>query len=100
MSKCIISKATTAEQAVQASDRTFFQQHPRRNFRLRPAFTVEIEQLASDELLPEGFCWWVVIKQIEPGIRCRWPFGAPHSLPTEVSENTARDMWSIIENSP
>ena len=47
MSKCIISKATPAEQVVLASDRTFFQQHPRRKFRLPPAFTVEIERLAS-----------------------------------------------------
>jgi hypothetical protein len=86
------------EDIVLSSDRTFFDQHPRRQFRVRPAFDVEIEDFARhgaiERTLPEELCWWTVVHQIRPGIRMRFPLAAPHHFPTEVSEDQARDVWA------
>jgi hypothetical protein len=82
-----------------ASDRTFFDQHPRRRFRVRPAFDVEIEDFARHDValqrnLPAGLCWWVAVYHIHPGVRMRCPLAAPHDLPTEVPEEEARHVWT------
>jgi hypothetical protein len=90
--------ARRVEDVVLSSDRAFFDQHPRRQFRVRPAFDVEIEDFARhgaiERTLPEELCWWVTVHQIRPGIRMRFPLAAPHHFPTEVSEITARDVWA------
>ena len=69
-----------------------------RQFRVRPAFDVEIEDFARhgaiERTLPEKLCWWVVVHQIRSGIRMRFPLAAPHHFPTEVSEATARNVWA------
>jgi len=78
------------------SDRVFFRQHPRRNFRLRPAWSVEIEDFARHGLVPElssGLCWWILVYQLAHGWRMRWPFPAPHYYPPDPPEQVARDVW-------
>jgi hypothetical protein len=86
------------EHTVLASDRRFFELHPHREFRLRPAFHAEVEDLARNGVierkLPPGLCWWVVLHKINAGLRMRFPLAAPHSLPTEVSEDDARGIWA------
>jgi hypothetical protein len=76
------------EDVVLSSDRNFFDQQPRRRFRIRPAFDVEIEDFARhgviERILPEGLCWWVVVHQITSGFRCaiistRWYGTASHA---------------------
>jgi hypothetical protein len=79
----------------------FFQQHPRRNFRLRPAWTVEIEDLvrrgAIAGRLPEGLCWWVLVCQLVPGkVRMRWPLAAPHTSFADPPENIVRGVWRDV----
>jgi hypothetical protein len=68
------------EDVVLSSDRTFFEQHPRRQFRVRPAWDVEIEDFARAgailRTLPDGLCWWFVVHQIQPGYRMRFPLPA------------------------
>jgi hypothetical protein len=81
------------------SDRIFFRQHPKRKFRLRPAWDVELEDFsrASDGkcgyVLPDPLIWWIIVYQAKPGVRFRTPIFAPHTMPTEVSERDARAVW-------
>jgi hypothetical protein len=79
------------------SDRAFFREHPKRRFRLRPAWTAEIEDFARHGAiwreLPDGLMWWVIVHQLTPGVRMRLPLSAPHHFPTEVSEADARHVW-------
>jgi len=80
------------------SDRAFFRQHPQRNFRLRPAWAVEIEDFARkgaiERKLPDELCWWVLVHQlIQHKIRLRWPLAAPHDFYPDPPENIARDVW-------
>jgi len=87
------------EDTVWASDRKFFKQHPRRKFRLRPAFAVEVEDFDRHKplgALPDGFCWWVVVYCIHLQARQRIPFGAPHRLPAESSESDACRIWHRV----
>jgi hypothetical protein len=89
------------EEIVWCSDRTFFQQHPRRRFRIRPAWDAEIEDFVchSGEPRPAlkvGDCWWIVVHQIRPGVRSRLLFAASHTLPPEASEKDARQIWSWL----
>jgi hypothetical protein len=79
------------------SDRIFFRQHPKRRFRLRPAWTCEIEAFARHggrlEEPPAGLMWWISVRQIAEGVRARLLLGAPHHLPVETSEADARRIW-------
>jgi hypothetical protein len=80
------------------SDRTFFRQQPQRNFRLRPAWSAEIEDFVRHGVivrdLPDGLCWWVVVHQIVPHrLRARWPLAAPHHFYPDPPENVAREIW-------
>jgi hypothetical protein len=84
------------------SDRAFFEQQPTRRFRIRPAWNFEIEDFAlhhGEEHFPappQGECWWIVVRQVFPGFRARYPFSASHSLSCEVTEEQARRIWSLI----
>jgi hypothetical protein len=79
------------------SDRAFFREQPKRRFRLRPAWSAEIEDFARHGAitrdLPDVLIWWVIVHQLEPGIRVRFPLAAPHHFPTEVPEADARHVW-------
>jgi hypothetical protein len=89
------------EDIVWASDRTFFAQHPRRRFRVRPAFDIEIEDFVrhasyNPPPAPADWCHWIIMQQVAPGVRFRWPFMARHDLPIDVSEQTVRSIWKQI----
>jgi hypothetical protein len=80
------------------SDRAFFRQHPQRNFRLRPAWSAEIEDFARPGViireLPDGLCWWVIVHQlVQHKIRLRWPLAAPHAFYPDPPETIVRDVW-------
>jgi hypothetical protein len=80
------------------SDRTFFLQQPQRNFRLRPAWTVEVEEAARYDgittELPDGWCWWMLVHQIvRHKVRFRWLIAAPHDLSIDPPEPVARAVW-------
>jgi hypothetical protein len=90
-------------EAPSASDRAFFEQCPGRQYRLRPAFSVEIEyatQLVafpdvSDALLT-NHCYWIVVRQVVPGTRMKLTFLTSRDLSTETSEQTARTYWQRV----
>jgi hypothetical protein len=80
------------------SDRAFFRQHPRRSFRLRPAWAAEIEDFARHGViqreLPNGLCWWILVHQLVPNkVRLRWPLAASHSACPDPPEKTVREVW-------
>jgi hypothetical protein len=81
------------------SDRAFFRQHPQRSFRLRPAWSVEIEDFArrggiTPRELPDGLCWWILVHQLIPHkIRLRYPLAAPHTFFPDPPENIVRNVW-------
>ena len=80
------------------SDRAFFRQHPQRNFRLRPAWAVEIEEFARkgtiERKLPDELCWWVLVHQlIAHKVRLRWPLPGPHDFYPGPPEEIALAVW-------
>src|SRR5262249_40378261 len=80
------------------SDRAFFRHNPRRNFRLRPAWTCEIEDFARHNKntpeLPDGWCWWVLVHQlVYDQVRMRWPIPAPHTYYPDPPENIVQKIW-------
>jgi hypothetical protein len=89
--------ARLLEDVVMESDRTFFRQHPERDFRVRPMWDIELEEFACHggplPFLITGWCWWAAIRQLEPGLRARFPFPAPHNFPTELSEDNASEVF-------
>lgn len=86
------------EHTVLASDRRFFELHPHREYRLRPAFEAEVEDFARngviERALPDHLCWWTIMHRVSPGLRMRFPLAAPHNLPTEISETDASEIWA------
>jgi hypothetical protein len=81
----------------EASDRRFFRQHPKRRFRLRPAWTAKIEEWSKSDLLPyrpaEGSMWWVLVTHLWLGHYTYAPFIAPHNWDPDPSETIAREFW-------
>jgi hypothetical protein len=82
------------------SDRQFFGQHPRRRFRLRPAWDIEIQHFArhggGGPQVPAGHCWWMLVRLVKPHVRMRFAFTAKHDLPPETSERDARRIWRRV----
>lgn len=65
------------------SDARWFEQHPNRAHRLRPAF--------RGEMRGDG---WIAIRQIQPGLRIRaqfWPVGVP-----PLDEATAHSVFDLV----
>ena len=79
-------------------DSAFFEQNPQRNFRMRLATQGEIavtELISNNGMplaVPENAMWWVVIKQIAPGVRMRMqvyaalPPGPLNDIPEHVAQ--------------
>jgi hypothetical protein len=87
---------------VYASDRAFFEQYPRRHFRVRPAWDIEMKDFARRGLTltpPAGMCWWIIIRKLARGVRARHPFVAAHDLPIDPPEGQAREVYQrLIDN--
>jgi len=80
------------------SDRTFFRHHPRRNFRLRPAWTIEIDDFIhrggiKTHDLPDGTCWWMLVRKLAPHWRVRYPIVAPDYLFADPPEEIVHGVW-------
>ena len=63
---------------------------------------VEIEDCdrhGSVQVLPPGCSWWVIVRQVAPGVRMRLPFAAPAHLPAETTEEIASQVWSLVSTS-
>jgi hypothetical protein len=90
------------DETAMASDRTFFKQHPQRNYRIRPAWNIEVEHLArhfEDPLVapPPDRCWWIAVRRVAPGLRARFLFHAPDEPPSsEIPEKYARRIWEYL----
>lgn len=90
------------DEVVCGSDRKFFLQHLHRRFRIRPAWDVEMEQIEQtfneNQTAACGFCWWVAVQQIKPGVRLRAFFQAPSEAPVgDIPEDIAKRVWLACE---
>ena len=95
------------EERAWPSDRAYFEARPQLCFRIRPAWLVEIPSnvaantgkvITADEvpLPPPGECWWMLVRQIQPGVRLRFPFPAPHSMDPDPAEKICKRVWREI----
>lgn len=82
--------------AASASDAAWFKANPRRSHRLRVALPGEFPPLP----MPEGVRIVTAVRQLEPGMRLRVPFGLPACLPVEdVPEAECCAMFEMaLEN--
>jgi hypothetical protein len=74
------------------SDRDWFAQHPDRSHRLRLAHPGEVAAL--DAAADKTATWWVVTRQIEPGVRLRTAFRPP--LPPPDDETIGQVLFDLI----
>jgi hypothetical protein len=88
------------EDIVWASDRKFFRQHPRRQYRVRPAWAIEMEDFRRHGDIPDlrdGLMWWVAVREVRRGWRMRIPFVAPAALPPgDIAEDDALFVWEQV----
>jgi hypothetical protein len=69
-------------------DRRFFERHPGRRYLLRRAYPGEMEIIPESlPPLPPGGCWWIVVSQIEPGIRARQFLIGPRNGENDLDDN-------------
>jgi hypothetical protein len=81
-------RADIAELAKEA-DRLWFNAHPERRHRLRQALAGELPGVTADKLM--------VVRQCFRGLRLRWPFMYPGSLPPgEAPEWFAKKVFETI----
>ena len=100
--------AQLLDDVVMVSDRKFFIQHPGREFRIRPAWEIEVEQIArvnssnvTAQPIADDHCWWTLVWQVSPGMRMRHLFSAPHDLDPEPPEAVAHSIWNqLTHNEP
>jgi hypothetical protein len=91
------------ERTAWSSDRQFFQDHPERNHRLRPAMSAEV---SADEIVagravacPPGMRVFTAVKQFGPGIRARLLFVAPAVDPwVDPPEDMCRAWYDLIRD--
>ena len=88
------------DRKVLPADRRFFERFPHRAHRIGVASKLEIE--ANQFLgpswpnIPDGRCAYVAVKQIARGIRTRAFFIAPAGDDTDLSEESAREIYDEI----
>jgi hypothetical protein len=70
-------------------DRIWFEQNPTRSHRLRPRFLGEPLALATppDFVPPPGWQLWVVVRQLMPGLRTRYPVHVDPEIALDVQRN-------------
>ena len=80
------------------SDREYFKARPQRRLRIRPAWDVEIQsaqsmyagKIVTPGKLPDEQCWWVLVWQMEPGWRMRFPFPCFHDMDPDPPEKVCK----------
>lgn len=83
------------------SDRKFFERFPTRNYRIRAMAPAEVAQLdivvnGDMEPLKPGCRWFVVMRQIMPGLRFKVFRQAPaEKVGEEASEHIARSLYEL-----
>jgi hypothetical protein len=73
-----------------AADAAWFEGHPRRSHRLRPAVPHELPGLTTD--MAAGS--WFVVRQVAPGVRIKMIFTPP--APPPDSEEIGHAMFDLI----
>ncbi len=99
------------ENVVMKDDRSFFENNKDRSYRLRPAYETEIKEFVlkvafdptmctnnkgKDVPMPDDWCWWIAVWQIEPGARYRRGFAAPMDLDPNPTERVAKGVWDLL----
>jgi hypothetical protein len=89
------------ERTAWASDREFFNDHPRRSHRLRPAMDAEVSEheIATGEVLscPPGMQIVTAVKQLGPGVRARLLFVAPAVASwVDPPEDVCRTWYDLV----
>ncbi len=82
-------------------DARFFERRPDREYRVRLAALVELEQNTALEgaefiLTRPGYRWYAVVRQIVPGVRMRVFAQGEADQDTDVPEEFARALYSQI----
>jgi hypothetical protein len=92
--------AAAVEKAI-TSDRLFFNRHPDREYRLRHAYTAEIEQEAILQGEPviamPGYRIFVVVKNLCSGSRLRMLVQGSDHAEVDVSEAEACDIFEMMQ---
>jgi hypothetical protein len=83
-----VPAAATPSDLAKRSDRDWFCSQPHRSHRLRRTIAGEFPDEAGD---------WVLVRQLEPGVRLRLPFKALAQFPSgEAPEHVAHAMYDLI----
>ena len=89
----LAAPALTAVDFAKQVDRDWFRSHPQRSHRLRRAIPGEIPGGSAET--------WVVVRQLQPGVRKRCSFDAAVEFPSdEAPEHIAHAMYDLIAEAP
>jgi hypothetical protein len=82
------------------ADAKFFKRFPHRRYRFRLAGQVELEEQrilnANKGPVPDGFCLYAAIRQLEPGVRARTYSISNVGRDTDVSDDEARVIFDYV----
>jgi hypothetical protein len=85
--------AGTPADLAKTLDREWFRSHPLRSHRLRRATAGEFTDGSAEK--------WVVVRQLQPGVRARLPFDAFVTFPSEEApEHIAHAMYDLFAENP
>jgi len=70
-------------------DRCWFARHPRRSYRIRPAFPDEVADTVTGG--------WTIVRQIAPGVRVRACVALDHDDPDDSEANARRLFEQVCE---
>src|SRR6267154_3342372 len=89
----LAAPALTAVDFAKQVDRDWFRSHPQRSHRLRRAIPGEIPGGSAET--------WVVVRQLQPGVRKRCSFDAAVEFPSEEAPaHIAHAMYDLIAEAP
>jgi hypothetical protein len=83
-----VPAAATPGDLAKNLDKEWFRSHPHRSHRLRRTIAGEFPDDAGD---------WVLVRQLQPGVRLRLPFKALAQFPSgEAPEHVAHAMYDLV----